>query len=96
MTIGKAQQLGAVLLPARGFLPQLGRLDHGHQQLQGTAAIHFLAHDLFDAPQHAQTQWQPRIETGGQLADHASAEHQLMAHGFGTCRDFTGGREMEC
>ena len=52
VAIGEAQQLGPVLFPAAGFLPQFGGLHHGHQQFQGAAAIHFLPHDLLHPPQH--------------------------------------------
>ena len=79
MTILQAQQLGAVLLPATGFLPQFGGLDGRHQHLQGTGGVHFFANDGLHLAQHPQTHWQPGVQTGRQLADHAGAQHQLMA-----------------
>jgi hypothetical protein len=54
MAILDAQQLGAHLLETAGFLPQLGRLDHGHGQFDRAGAVHFLAHDGFDLADHAQ------------------------------------------
>jgi hypothetical protein len=33
------------ILEAPGFLPQLGRLHHRHQQLDGPGAVHLLADD---------------------------------------------------
>jgi len=53
----EAQQFRAVLLPARGFLPQLRRLHRRHQQFDGAGAIHFLAHDIGDFIQYHQSQW---------------------------------------
>ncbi len=41
----QAQQLRAVLVPAAGLLPQLGRLHRWHQQLERAGAVHFLADD---------------------------------------------------
>ncbi len=45
VTILQSQQFGAVLLPAPGLLPQLGRLDGGHQDFQCACLVHFLAND---------------------------------------------------
>ena len=95
VAVGKAQQFGAVLLPAPRFLPQLGGLDHRHQQLQGAAAVHLLAHDLLDPPQYLEAQRQPGVEPRGQLADHAGAQHELMADGFGAAGNFAGGGQMK-
>jgi hypothetical protein len=54
MAVLHAQQFGAHLVPAAGFLPQFGRLHDRHQQLDGAGAVHFLAHDGFDLANHAQ------------------------------------------
>ena len=48
MTVFQAQQFFTVKFPAAGFLPQLGRLHHRHQQLHAACARHFFAHDVFD------------------------------------------------
>ena len=74
-----AQQLGAILLPAPGFLPQVGRLHHRHQDFLCARGVHFLAHDGFHLAQDAQTQRQPTVQSGREFADHAGAQHQLMA-----------------
>ena len=88
VTILQPQQLGTVLRVAAGFLPQLGRHHHWRQQFQGTGAIHFLAHDRLDLPQHAQPQRQPGVDAGGELADHACTQHQPVADDFGVGGDF--------
>jgi hypothetical protein len=54
MAILEAQQLGAVLHPASGLLPQFGWLDGRHQHFQRTGGVHFLAHHLLDLAQHPQ------------------------------------------
>ena len=85
MTILEAQQLGPVLVPASRLLPEFGRLDDRHQELDRAGTIHFLAHDGFDLAQHAQSQRHPGVDPGGQPLDHAGAQHQAMAGelGFG-------------
>ncbi len=61
VTIFDPQQLGAVLHPATGLLPQLGRLNGRHQHFQRTSCIHFLAHHVLDLAQHAQAHRQPGV-----------------------------------
>ena len=84
----EAQQLRAVLFPASRFLPEVGRLDHGHQHLLGARRVHLLAHDGLHLAQHAQAQRQPTVKAGRELADHAGAQHQLMTDDFRFCRSF--------
>ena len=74
-----AQQLGSVLLPASRFPPQVTGLDHRHQYFLGAGGIHLFADDGFHLAQHPQPQRQPAVQAGGELADHAGAQHQLMA-----------------
>ena len=95
MTILDAQQLRAVLHPATGFLPQLGRLNSWHQYFQCAGCVHFLAHHGLDLAQHAQAHRQPGVQAGGQLADHAGTQHQLVADHHGVGRGFFQGREQE-
>ncbi|MNZ43497.1 hypothetical protein D3C78_611000 [compost metagenome] len=89
-----AQQLGAVLLPAPGFLPQLGRLDRRHQHLEGAGGVHFLAHDVLHLAQHAQAHRQPGVQAGGELADHPGAQQQLVADDHGVGGGFFQGRDQ--
>lgn len=79
VAVFQAQQLRAVLLPATGFLPQLGGLDARHQHLQGAGGVHFLTHHGFDLAHYPQAHRQPGVQAGGQFADHAGTQHELMA-----------------
>ena len=73
-----AQQLGTVLLPAPGLLPQLRRLHRRHQDLQGPGPVHLLPDDPLHLAQDPQSQGQPGIEARRQLADHARPQHQAV------------------
>ena len=95
LAVADLQQLAAELLPAAGFLPQLARLDGGQQQFDRAGAVHFLAHHALDLAQHAQAQRGPRVQAGGELADHAGAQHQLVADQLGVGRGFLGGTQVE-
>ena len=59
-----AQQLGAHLVKAAGFLPQLGRLHHRHAEFNRTGAVHFLAHDGLHLADHAQAHGHVGVNTG--------------------------------
>lgn len=89
------QQLPAELFPAAGRVPQLARLDGGEQHFHRPGAVHFLAHDGLDLAQHAQAQRRPGVQPGGQLADHARAQHQTVADQLGVGRGFLGGVQVE-
>ena len=89
-------QLGAVLFPAAGFHPQLGRLDHRHQQLDGTGGVHLLADDGLDATNDAQPQRHVRVDAAGQFADHAGARHQLVADHLSIGGGFLEGGQVQC
>ncbi|MNT67030.1 hypothetical protein D3C72_2051430 [compost metagenome] len=80
MAVLEAQQLGTHAVEAVGFLPQAGRLHHRHHHLDGAGAVHFLAHDVLDLLQRTQAHRHPRVDTGGDLADEAGTQHQLLAH----------------
>jgi len=91
MAVLDAQQLGAHLVKATGFLPQLSRLHHWHGHLDGAGAVHFLAHDGLDLADHAQAHGHVVVDTGAQLLDHAGTHHQLVAHDFGVGGGFLEG-----
>ena len=94
MTVFQAQQFFTIKLPAAGFLPQLGRLYHRHQQLHATCAGHFFAHDIFNFAQYAQTHRHPSIKTGCVGFDQTGTNHQLVAGKCGFGRSFfKGGNE---
>ena len=84
----QAQQLRAELVPAAGLLPQLGRLDRRHQQLQRAGPVHLLADDSLDLAKHLEAHREPRVEPRGQASDQAGAQHQLVADHLGFGRKF--------
>ena len=90
-----AHQLRAHLVPAAGFLPQLGRLHDRHQQFDGAGAVHFLAHDGLDLADHAQAHGHVGVDAGAELLDHAGAHHELVADDFGVGRRFLQGGDKE-
>ncbi len=89
------EQLPAELFPTPGGVPQLAWLDGGKQHFHCTGAVHLLAHDGLDLAQHAQAQRRPGVQPGGQLADHARAQHQAVADQLGVGRGFLGGVQVE-
>ncbi|MNZ29257.1 hypothetical protein D3C78_465020 [compost metagenome] len=94
VTVLEAQQLGAVLFPAAGLLPQLGRLDGRHQHFKGASGVHFLADHGFDLAHYPQAHRQPGIQAGCELADHAGTQHQLVADDDRVGRGFFLGSEQ--
>ncbi len=87
----EAQQLLPVVIPAPGLFPELGRHDDGQQDLLGAVALHLFANDLLDLLQDPQGQGQEGIDARGGLADHARAEHQLVADDLGVGRGLAEG-----
>jgi hypothetical protein len=74
-----AQQLGAHLVEAAGFLPELGRLDHGHQQFDRAGTVHLLTDDGLDLADHPQAHRHVVVDAGTKPFDQARAHHQLVA-----------------
>ena len=70
-----------------------GMARSGHQHLLRADAIHLLTHDGLHLAQHAQAERQPGINAGRKFADHAGAQHQLMADDLGVGGRFFGGGE---
>jgi hypothetical protein len=68
---------------ASGFGPQFGGMQRGHQQFDAIGGVHFFAHDLLDAAQHAPAQRQVRIDAGGQLTNKAAAQKQRVSFVIG-------------
>src|SRR5262245_15461246 len=76
MAILDAQHFRAVRVVASALAPKIGKLQRGHQELDGTRAILFLAHYLLDLLEHAKSERQPGVDPGGLLADEACPQHQ--------------------
>ena len=78
MPVFDAQHFLAVVVIAPRLAPQVRRLDHRHQQLDGPRPVLLLAHNGVDLVEHAQAQRQPGVNAGRLLPDHAGAQHQPM------------------
>ena len=81
-----AQEFGPVLVPAARFLPKFSRLHDRHQKLHGARADHFFADDRFDLADDAQADRHVGVDAGGQLLDHAGADHVLLTDDVGIGR----------
>ena len=90
VAVADAQQFGAHLVKAPGFLPVLGGLDHGHRQLDRTGTVHFLSNNGFHLVDDAQPHRHVRVDARAQLFDHARPGHELVADHLGI-----GGRFFE-
>ena len=87
------EHLRAEHVPPAGLLPQLGGLDRRHEQLDGAAAVHFLAYYGFDPAQHPEPERHPGVEPAPEPADEARAQHQGMAREFRLRRGLLQGRD---
>ena len=88
VSIFKAKQFSAVLLPAAGFLPKLSRLNDRHQKFNGASTVHFFSNNTFNLLQRTKAHRHVVIDAGCKLTDHACAKHQLLANDFCICRSF--------
>ena len=79
VTVGDAQHFLAIVIIAPGLAPQIGLLQGRHQHFDGTRAIHLLSDDLLDLFQDPEAKWQPGINAGAVLANHAGPQHQFVA-----------------
>ena len=79
VAVFKAQQFRAVLFPTAGLLPQLSWLDTRHQHFQSACSVHFFANNGFGLAHDPQAHGQPGVEARSKFANHACAQHQLMA-----------------
>ena len=61
MPVGDAQHLGAIIVIAARFLPQLGRLDGRHHDFNGAGAVLLLADNLRDPVENLLAKRQPGI-----------------------------------
>ena len=88
MAVLEAQEFLAVVFPTPGFAPQVGGLHGRHEDFLSARPVHFLAHDVRGLVQGPQTQRQPRIDAGSELANHARADQQFVADDFSVARGF--------
>ena len=81
-------------LVAAGLLPDVGRLEGGHQHFERAGAVHLLADDSLDFVQRAQAQRQESVNAAGQLADEAGAQEQFVGRNLRVGGSFLeGGNE---
>ena len=91
IAVFEAPHLGVDLVPALGFLPDIGRLDHRHAHFLPADGVHLLAHDIFDPGQAAFRQGQVGEDACGQLADKTCPQQQLVAGDLGFGGGFAQG-----
>ena len=77
--VGDLHQLLAVNVPPAALLPQLGRMQNGHEQLHRSGGVHLLPDDLLHLADGPVPQRQIGVHSGGQLAHESGADHQLVA-----------------
>ncbi|MNI53889.1 hypothetical protein D3C73_1087460 [compost metagenome] len=82
LAILDAQHFLAVSLVTTAFLPEFGRLERRHQQLNGACTVLLFADDGVDLVQHLLAERQPGIDALALLADHARAQHQAVGDDF--------------
>ena len=70
------QHLGAVIIITARLLPQLGRLDGRHHDLDGPGTVLLFADKLRDLVENLLAERQPGIDAGAGLLDHAGTKHQ--------------------
>ena len=91
---GEFHQDSAHVAVAAGLLPDLHRLQRGHEQLQGAGGVHLLADDPRRLVQHAEAEREVGVGPRAELTDHAGAEEQDMAGRDGVRRRFLLGRNQ--
>jgi hypothetical protein len=64
------------------LLPQLGGVQHGHQQLLAADRVHLLADDLLRLAMGAPARRQPGPQTRAELPDQPGPDHQLVGEGL--------------
>ena len=78
----QAEHVVAHDVPAAGLLPDLRRIQCGQQHFLRADGVHLFAHDGGDLQQGTLGQEQITVNAGGQLADVARAQQQLVAGDF--------------
>ena len=90
----ESEQLLAVVVPAPGFAPELGRGGDRHQDLLGSGAVHLLTDDALDLSNDPQAQREIRVDACRDFADHSGSQHQAVADDLRLAGIFTEGRNQ--
>ena len=80
-------------VPSR-LLPQLGRTEDRHRDFERARLVHFFADDLRELFDHTLHERQIDIDAGGELADIAAAQQELMGDQFGFGLILSQGRDV--
>src|SRR5438105_9723872 len=82
MAVLDAEHLLAVIVVAPAFAPELSRLYCRHQQFDRAGAVLLLPYNSANLVEHAQAQWQKRVDAGRLLPQHAGTEQEAMRNDF--------------
>ena len=86
VTVGEPEQFRADGLVSAGFHPEIGRKHDRHQDFLAADAIHFLADNGLDLGDDALADGKQGVDAGGNGADIAAANQELVARCGGVCR----------
>lgn len=86
VAVFETHKLGAVCTDAARFLPELRWGKNGDKHLLGADGVHLVTADILDLSDRAPCERQIAIKTRSDLANHARAEHELMARKLGLGR----------
>src|SRR5215470_7343444 len=85
----ESKHLLADPIPATRLLPKLRRVKCRQEKLLTADGVHLFTQDLHHFERDSLAQRQQRINTRGQLPDHAGAEEYLVRNDLGISRVFT-------
>ncbi len=77
------------VVPAAGFLIELGGDHRGHQDLLSSLRVHLLAHDAFDLLDDLVAQREVVVDTRADAANEPRAQQQLVAGHLGVRRNLS-------
>jgi hypothetical protein len=89
------RSISSPIFETSGFLPQLGRLHHRHDQLDAAGLVELVTDDGLDLADAAQAHGHVVVKTGPQFLDQTGAHHQLVADDLGIGRSFLEGGDEE-
>ncbi len=77
-TVLEAKHVVAHVVPSSGFLPEIRRVQRRQKKLLRSGRIQLFADDVHDPEHGALPQRKIRVNSGGELANEAAANQQLM------------------
>jgi len=91
----EARHLRADLIPASRFLPEIGRVHHGHVHFLPADGVHFFANDALDIADHPPAERHQRENARAERANHPRSLHQLVAGQLDIGRSLSQGTTEE-